>query len=518
MRPKYEKQRYIFRYGAALGLSVLLGGAALADEAADARITSAVDALDGIVTRIMERSHVPGIAVAVVHDGTMIYAKGFGVRELGKDGAVGADTVFQIASLSKSLASSVVARQVSEGKVSWTTPVKTLLPTFDLADPWVGAHVTVGDLFSHRSGLPDHAGDDLEDIGFDRATIIERLRTFPLDPFRISYAYTNYGLTTGAEAVAEAVGTEWETLSDEALYKPLGMTSTSSRLADFLAHEDRAVGHVRVDGAFAALAQRAPDPQSPAGGVSSTVEDFSRWMIMVLANGKLDGEAFIKEKALLPAVTPQSVSRASDSMAALPSFYGYGIGVGTHGPGPVVLSHSGAFQLGTGTNYMMLPSQNLGIVTFSNGAPVGAVEAIGAEFMDLAIDGETTNDWLAIIGPHLTPMLEPIGSLVGKTAPADAAPAAPLTDYAGDFTNDYFGPAKVADTDGALVLTLGPAGQTYDLTHWSGDVFSFPVFNESMPKGSISALTFKRDGDAVSALTVEFLDADGTATFQRAAN
>ena len=106
--------------------------------------------------------------------------------------------------------------------------------------------MTIGDLYSHRSGLPDHAGDELEDLGYDRRQVLERLKYLPLAPFRITYAYTNFGLTAAAEAVAAAAGKSWEDLSDEVLYRPLGMTSTSSRFADFMARPDHAVGHVKV--------------------------------------------------------------------------------------------------------------------------------------------------------------------------------------------------------------------------------------------------------------------------------
>ena len=130
---------------------------------------------------------------------------------------VDADTVFQIASLSKPVTATIVARQVQAGVVGWDTPVAKHLPWFKLKDPWVTTHVTIGDLLSHRSGLPDHAGDTLEDLGFDRRQVLERLRLLPLAPFRISYAYTNFGFTAGAEATAVASGKDWATLSEDAL-------------------------------------------------------------------------------------------------------------------------------------------------------------------------------------------------------------------------------------------------------------------------------------------------------------
>ncbi|MFD2030285.1 serine hydrolase domain-containing protein [Ancylobacter dichloromethanicus] len=178
-----------------------------------------------------------------------------------------ADTVFQLASLSKAVAGTVVAHEVGARTVSWETPVIQHLPWFRLKDQWVSEHATIADLMSHRSGLPDHGGDILEDIGFDRRAVLERLRLLPLEPFRISYAYTNFGFTAGAEAVAVAAGKDWATLSEDVLYTPLGMTSTSSRFADFDKRANKAVNHVRVNGSFVHKYQREPDAQSPAGGV-----------------------------------------------------------------------------------------------------------------------------------------------------------------------------------------------------------------------------------------------------------
>ena len=139
------------------------------------------------------------------------------------------------------------------------------VPWFKLKDPAATAMLTVGHLYSHRSALPDHAGDDLEDLGYDRQTILERLRYAPLKRFRDNYDYTNFGLTAAAVAVAEAVGTDWEKLSEEVLYRPLGMTRTSSRFAEYVARDNRAVPHVKIGGAWEARYQRQPDAQTLAG-------------------------------------------------------------------------------------------------------------------------------------------------------------------------------------------------------------------------------------------------------------
>jgi CubicO group peptidase (beta-lactamase class C family) len=487
-------------------------------DAGKARIQAAVDRLDALAERTLADFRLPGLAIAVVHEGKTVFAKGYGLRELGKPGKVDADTVFQIASLSKSLAASVVAQQVGEGVVTWDTPVSRHLPWFTLSDAWVGSHVTIGDLFAHRSGLPDHAGDDLELLGFSRREILERLAQLPLKAYRDNYAYTNFGLTTAAVAVAAAAGTDWESLSEQAIYAPLGMTRTSSRFDDYQARDNRASGHVYTDGAFRDLQRRQPDAQSPAGGVSSTAHDMARWLTMMLANGQYEGKTVIKDTALLPALSPQVVSRRSETADSLPSFYGFGVGVGVSADASIMLSHSGMFVLGTGTNYMMSPAHDLGIVVLSNGAGVGAVEAVSAEFMDLAINGEVTRDWAGgYRGLFEAQALNaPAGSTVGQTPPTDAEASAPLSDLVGQYASAYFGEAQVDLVEDALVLTLGPSGQTFDLTHWSGNTFVFPVFNEERPYGSRSTVTFDL-ADKPASMQVEFLNDTGLGTFIRTA-
>ena len=248
---------------------------AVAVPAPPAQIDAAVAKLDELAAEIMRKSGIPGMSVAVVRDGKTVYAKGFGVRKAGESATVDADTVFQLASLSKPVGASVVAAQVGKGVVQWDTPIVKALPWFALSDKAVTRMVTIGDLYAHRSGLPDHGGDALEYLGYTRNDILRQLRYLPLAPFRVSYAYTNFGLTAAAEAVAVASGLDWATLSDRALYLPLGMNRTSSRFEDFVHRDNHAVNHAMVDGKYQPRYQREPDEQSPAGGVSSSANDMA---------------------------------------------------------------------------------------------------------------------------------------------------------------------------------------------------------------------------------------------------
>jgi CubicO group peptidase (beta-lactamase class C family) len=488
----------------------LVPAAALPDNA----VGNAVAQLDRIAAELMTESGIPGMAVAVVHGGKTVYAKGFGVRDSRTSEEVDADTVFQLASLSKPIAASVVAQQVGTGAIGWYTPIVEKLPWFALSDPAVTRMLTVADLFAHRSGLPDHAGDLLEDLGYGRGAVLERLRFLPLGQFRTSYAYTNFGVTAAAEAVAAAAGKSWEDLTDEVLYRPLGMGSTSSRFADYRDRANKAVGHVRAPGSSTNTYQprytRNPDAQSPAGGVSASVNDMTRWLAMILADGSHNGTSIVDPEALLPALTPQMVSSPPTEPAMRSGFYGYGFNVSTSAAARMQFSHSGAFALGAATNFVIIPSADVAIVALTNATPVGVAETLTAEFTDLVEFGEVRENWRALYAEAFAGMDRPFGELVGKGAPTEPSPPRPLRSYAGSYANDYWGSATVGEAGGALTVSVGPRPDVYPLKHWDGDLFVFDVTSENAPAGSVSKAVFDADR-----LTLEYFDADKMGTFFR---
>ena len=468
------------------------------------RLDTALGRLDGWAQDLMARTQLPGMAITVVRGDRIVYARGFGLRKVGSADRVTPDTVFQLASVSKSIGATVVARQVGQGVVRWDTSLRSLLPWFALKDEATTAQLTVADLYAHRSGLPDHAGDYLEDLGFSRRPTLERLRYLPLEPFRKHYAYTNFGLTAAAEGVAVVSGADWASLSEQALYQPLGMGSTSSRYADFLARANRATGHVRVNGVWQTGLVRDPDTQSPAGGVSSSVNDMARWLGMLLGDGFYGGRQVVASSALAPAWQRQIESSPGQ-------FYGLGFNVGTTGGGRPVVSHSGAFSLGTATAFTVLPTAGVAIVALTNGFPLGVPETLCQQFVDTLENGSLQKDWWSLYSAAFAGMLQPSGSLVGMARPTNPRPSAALASYAGNWLNDYYGPLQTRVVAGALQITLGPASKSFSLQHWDGDVFTFEPAGESANPGSISKATFSG-----GRLTLEFYDDEGLGTFVRA--
>jgi len=469
----------------------------------------AVQELPGIVQDIMARSRVPGMAVAVVIGGKTVFAQGYGTREAGKDAPVDARTVFQIASISKSLSATVAAIEVSKGTVAWDDPVSRYLPDFKLSNAYVSEHATIGDFFAHRSGLPGTAGDDLEDLGFKRSDVIARLRLLPLDAFRTSYHYANFSTTIGAEAVAKAAGRPWEGLADDLLFKPLGMQATSYRYGDFETRADRAVLHGYRKGVFVPQGQRDADQQAPAGGVSSTVVDLAEWLKLLLADGLYQGKPMITPGALLPALSAQAFSARAHDLDARAGFYGYGFNVNTELGGRPSMGHSGAFLMGTGTTFKIVPSAGIGIVVLTNGAPVGAAESVAASFVDTALYGKPTRDWFAAYHGAMQGFFEPQADLSAQTRPARPAPAKPLRQYAGRYDNAYYGAAEIQEADGALALVLGPKGMRFPLRHWDGDTFAFAPAGEADLVDSLASIAFEMDAGQVRGFDIKFYDDDG---------
>jgi hypothetical protein len=158
---------------------------------------------------------------------------------------------------------------------------------------------------------------------------------------------------------------------------------------------------------------------------------------------------------------------------------------------------------------VILPSADVAIVALTNATPSGVPETLTAQFADLVQFGEVREDWYGLYGEAFAKMEKPVGSLVGKEPPASPAPAAPLPTYVGTYNNDYWGPARVTEKDGKLLLTLG-SKLNVPLEHWDGNVFTFKFVTENAPPGTISKATF--DGDK---LVLEYFDESGRGTFTK---
>ncbi len=499
--------------------AMLLGGCgmAAAEPVGRDKVMAALPGLAELARKTIADGGVPGLAIAVVDKDEVVYLEGFGLREAGKPETVDADTVFQIASLSKPVSSTVVAALVSEGIVDWGSRVSDLDPAFALMGAYPTQQVTVRDFFNHRSGLPGNAGDDIEDIGFGRADVMHRLRLVPpSSSFRAGYAYSNAGITAGALAAVKPTGKSWEDVAEEKLYKPLGMDQTSSRYPDFLSRTNRSALHIGGVGKWEARLKRDPTTQAPAGAVSSSARDLAKWMQLELANGKFEGKQVIAEAALAPTHVPL-MARGNNPVTGAASFYGLGWNVefGRHG---LSWGHAGAFSVGGRTLVTLYPEQQLGILVLSNAFPTGVPEGLADSFADLvfkgAVEKDWTADWNAIYGSLFGPAVEAAKARFG-TKPSLATPALPTDAYAGTYANDYVGEGVVKADGDTLTLAVGPEGKTvYPMTHFDRDLFL--IFPDPEMADTPSPVTFAigPDGKATS-ITIENLNGNGLGVLAR---
>lgn len=482
----------------------------------DAKVQAAVDAIDKLAKRKTDEKAIPGMAISIVWKNKQVFAQGYGVRDTRTNEKVDAHTVFQLASVSKCLAATTVASLISEGKISWDSKICDLDPSFAMYEPWVTSQLTIRDLFAHRSGLPDHALDVLEDIGFDRDEILHRARyQKPDSSFRSHYAYTNFGLTEGGVAAAKAYGMTWEEACKKNLYEPLGMSSTSSLYADFINSPNHAVNHVLMNSKWTPAYQRQPDAQSPAGGAASSATDMVRWMQLILSNGQFEGKQIVAAEPLQQAEHPCMLTHMSPT-DGLPQFYGLGFNVAYDTAGRLRLSHSGAFACGEATTINLLPVEGLGICVLTNGYPTGVAESFANTFMDLAVEGKTSQNWFPLFhaifsdpatlginteNSYKTPAINPTAALANKA-------------YVGTYTNELFGSANVIERDGGLVLQLGPKKMEFPMTHYDRDIFTFDPHTEDLSGPCGLRFGVGERGTAIGVL-VEPLNSDRDGWFLR---
>src|SRR3954466_7663489 len=292
--------------------------------------------IDAVVQRAMAAFEVPGISLAIVKDGKVIVARGYGVRKLGNPAPVDAKTLFGIASNTKAFTATALGILVDEGKIRWGAPVIDYLPWFQLSDPYVTREMTVRDLLVHRSGLGLGAGDLLwwPASTYNRKEIARRLRYIPLaTSFRSAYAYDNVLYLVAGEVIEAVSGQSWEDFMASRILAKVGMTGSNVRHSDATKAGNVATPHAAVEGKVRPIAPFDSDNTNPAGGINSNAEDMAKWMLVQVAEGKLaQGSGLIRPataRELTAIVTPIPVGSGAPELAAIrPNFSGYALGFG----------------------------------------------------------------------------------------------------------------------------------------------------------------------------------------------
>jgi CubicO group peptidase (beta-lactamase class C family) len=484
------------------------------------RVDAALAQLDLFIQANLAKTKVPGAAVAVIYNDKVVFLRGYGVRKVGEPEKIDPDTVFEIASVSKPIASTILASLVGQGKISWDDRIADLEPGFQLSSLETTRAVTIRDFLSHRSGLATESGDFLEMLGYSRPSILYRMRYLPLPgTFRKTYAYSNFGYTTGAIAAATKIGKPWEIIAEEQLYAPLGMTRTSSRFSDYENRANKAALHIFLNGQPVNRFVRDADAESPAGGVSSSARDLAQWVRLQLDGGKWNGKQLIDANALAETHKAQvcrvAVNSAKPNECPDGQYYGLGWNVGKDGAGHGQFSHSGAFFLGTSTAVYMIPEEHIGVLAITNSTPVGLPESICLTFLDYVHEGKQQRDYLPLIGNMMSQMVAEAQTESTNYAalplPKPVTAAKPLTAYVGTYTNEYFGNLEVSVQENRLILRLPPRGTYYELSHWNADTFTYYFAGEDSGLARRGA-KFSPDKDQV---LIENLAPEHNAVFTR---
>jgi CubicO group peptidase (beta-lactamase class C family) len=252
--------------------------------------------LDAFITRALKEYQVPGAAVAVAQNGKAVLLKGYGVRDVTKPGAVDENTIFQLASVTKTLTGAAAATVVDEGKLDWDTPIFNYLPEFVGYDPYMTRYLTERDLLAQRTGWPAYTGDVLDSFGYDRAEILRRLRFFkPRYSLREVAQYSNRGFFVAGEVAAAASQHSWNDLVETRLFNPLEMSRSGTRTKDL---QNANAAHALVDGKVVVVEPTKLDTTGAASSATSTAADMSKLMLMFLNKGAYNGKQMLKPETV----------------------------------------------------------------------------------------------------------------------------------------------------------------------------------------------------------------------------
>ena len=459
-------------------ISLVTAGLAIAASGASAQTFRQKD-FDAYVNRGLERLQIPGAAVAVVKDGKLLFAKGYGVRTLGDTGRVDAHTLFQIASNTKAFTTAALAMLVDEGKLAWDDPVTKYLPDFQLYDPYVTREFTIRDLVTHRSGLGLGAGDLLWfHSNYDRAEIIHRIRAAkPASSFRSRYAYDNVLYIAAGEIVAAVSGKSWDDFITRRILAPLGMTESGTRVAVLSSTRNVAAPHGVEKGKLQVVPRDSIDNTGPAGGIVSNVSDMAKWLLCRLDSGRYAGGRLFSERQAQVMWSGQTILPIGDPpppLAALrPDFSEYGLGWFMRNyRGRKLVAHTGGLA-GMTSQVMLVPSERLGLVILTNGES-SLMSALAYRLLD-AFFGAPPTDWVAAFAQAEQLGRAAADSIVRARASSRdslAGPSLPLARYGGTYRDDLYGDATITLENGRLVLRFSHSPAFVgDLEHWQHDTF-----------------------------------------------
>ena len=466
-------------------------------EDATAAASAALQGFDEFVTGAVEAWSVPGFGIAIVSDGEVVYAKGFGHRDVEAKKPMTADTLFSIGSTTKAMTTTVLGMLVDDGKVAWDEPVRDWLPSFTLADPSISERITPRDLVTHRSGLPRH---DLLWYNYNegtRADMVKRLEHLELTAdLRERFQYNNLMYLTAGHLIETLTGESWEDALDERLFEPLGMERSCFSVLTAQEDPDHALPY-REDPETRKI-ERIPfrriDLVGPAGSVSSSVNEMSKWLLFNLRKGK------VGDRQLVNAATLADIHSPHMTLPGAPQRPD--ISHGAYGMGWVIDSYRGHRRLQHGggidgfiTSVSFYPDDDLGIVAFTNiGSGIPSIVAQHAADRMLGLEAV---DWNAEALANMKKGREAAEAGEKKkesTRRQDAPPSHPIAEYPGEYEHGGYGTLRIeAGAGDSLVARIN--GIAAPLEHWHYDVWNGADAGDGDPTFEDTKFLFWMDFD-----------------------
>ena len=458
---------------------LLLALSAFAPAAPAQTLEERLKEIDAYAAKAGQEWKVPGFSLAVVKDDKVVFAKGYGVRELGKPEPVDKDTLFAVASNTKAFTSAALATLVDEGRLRWDDPVTKYLPWFQLYDPFVTRELTVRDLLSHRSGLATFGGDLLwYETTYPREEIIRRVRFLkPVYGFRSRYGYQNIMFLAAGEIVPAVTGKSWDDYVRERFFAPLGMTRSNTTFKQLQAAQNVATPHNETDGRVKVVRYSNVDAAGGAAAINSTAAEMAEWVRLQLGRGAYDGKQIFSAAASREMWTPHTVvsgvSESAERFNPTVHFNLYGLGWALSDyRGRKVVTHSGGLD-GMTSRVALLPEEGLGVVVLTNSeTPLQAF--LYYKVFDV-FTGAPARDWSADYAARAKAAREREEAEARKAEAArtpGTKPSLPLSAYAGTYGGAMYGDARVSEEGGRLVVRLLPSpAYVGDLEHWHFDTF-----------------------------------------------
>ncbi|MGZ5446107.1 MAG: serine hydrolase [Thermoanaerobaculia bacterium] len=448
---------------------------------------------DAFINGALKPWDVPGIAIAVVADGKVVYAKGFGQRNVEKTLPMTADTLLPIGSITKSFTTLAMGTLVDEGKLEWEKPVRTYLPEFLAADDVLTASLTVRDLVTHRSGLPRHDLVWYNNQDLTRAEIVGRLAHLPAsEGLRSRWQYNNLMFLTAGYLIEDTTGKPWEDVIRSRVFTPLGMTRSNFKDEDSAKDADHARGYREDDGKILEMPFREVGNMGPAGSINSSVNEMANYALLQLGGGKFGGATVVEAPTLKEMHTPQSVINALPDLPELsPTTYGMGWFIDSY-RGHLRVAHGGNID-GFSALLTLFPNDGVAVVALANangsGLPGIATSHLADRMLKLP-----AKDWNGeALGRRALARKAADEAEKKKTATRKSGtkPSHAIADYAGEYEHPGYGVLAVEKLTGDKLQT------TYNhivtpLEHWHYDTFN-GAKNEADPTFEDMKYNFRTD-------------------------